>query len=39
VHGGRGEALTRAGEMEEDMDKGKKEKNLDPIMMEEDQIK
>jgi hypothetical protein len=39
VHGGRGEALTRAGEMEEEMDKGKKEEALDPIMMEEDQIK
>jgi hypothetical protein len=38
VHGGRGEALTRAGEMEEEMDKGKKEA-LDPIIMEEDQIK
>jgi hypothetical protein len=39
LHGGRGEALTRAGEMEEEMDKGKKEETLDPIMMEEDQIK
>jgi hypothetical protein len=39
VHGGRGEALTRDGEMEEEMDKGKKEEALDPIMMEEDQIK
>jgi hypothetical protein len=37
VHGGRGEALTRAEEMEEEMDKGKKEEALDPIMMEEDQ--
>jgi hypothetical protein len=35
VHGGRGEALTR----DEEMDKGKKEEALDPIMMEEDQIK
>jgi hypothetical protein len=39
VHGGRGEALTRDEEMEEEMDKGKKEEALDPIMMEEDQIK
>jgi hypothetical protein len=39
VHGGRGEALTRDREMEEEMDKGKKEEALDPIMMEEDQIK
>jgi hypothetical protein len=39
VHGGRGEALTRDKEMEEEMDKGKKEEALDPIMMEEDQIK
>jgi hypothetical protein len=39
VHGGRGEALTRGGEMEEEMDKGKKEEAMDPIMMEEDQIK
>jgi hypothetical protein len=39
VHGGRGEALTRAKEMEEEMDKGKKGEALDPIMMEEDQIK
>jgi hypothetical protein len=39
VHGGRGEALTRAREMEEDMDKGKKEDALDPIMMEEEHIK
>jgi hypothetical protein len=39
VYGGRGEALTRDGEMEEYMDKGKKEEALDPIMMEEDQIK
>jgi hypothetical protein len=34
VHGGRGEALTREGEM----DKGKKEEALDPIMMDKDQI-
>jgi hypothetical protein len=39
VHGGRGEALTRGGEMEEEMDKGNKEESMDPIMMEEDQIK
>jgi hypothetical protein len=39
VHGGRGEALTRGGEMEEEMDKGKKKEAMDPIMMEEDQIK
>jgi len=39
VHGERGESLTRDGEMEEEMDKGKKEEALDPIMMEEDQIK
>jgi hypothetical protein len=39
VYGGRGEALTRDEEMEEEMDKGKKEEALDPIMMEEDQIK
>jgi hypothetical protein len=38
VHGGRGEALTRAGRMEGEMEKGKKEA-MDPIMMEEDQIK
>jgi hypothetical protein len=39
VHGGRGEALTRDREMEEAMNKGKKEEALDPITMEEDQIK
>jgi hypothetical protein len=39
VHGGRGETLTREGEMEGEMDKGKKEEALDPIMMDEDQIK
>jgi hypothetical protein len=38
VHGGRGEALTRAGRMEGEMEKGTKEA-MDPIMMEEDQIK
>jgi hypothetical protein len=39
VHGGRGEALTRAKEMEEEMDKGKEEEALELIMMEEYQIK
>jgi hypothetical protein len=39
MHGGRGEALTRDGEMEEEIDKGKKEEALDPIIMEEDHIK
>jgi hypothetical protein len=39
VHGGRGEALTEGGEMEEEMDKRKKKDSMDPIMMEEDQIK
>jgi hypothetical protein len=35
VHGGRGEALTREGEM----DTGKKEEALDPLMMDEYHIK
>jgi hypothetical protein len=39
VHGGRGEALTGGGKMEEDMDKGKKKRAMDPIMMEEDHIR
>jgi hypothetical protein len=39
VHGGREEALTRGGEMEGEMDKGNKKDCMDPIMMEEDQIK
>jgi hypothetical protein len=39
VHGGRGEALIERGEMEGEVDKGKKEEALDPIMMEYDQIK
>jgi hypothetical protein len=39
VHGGRGEALTEKGEMEGEGDKGKKEEALDPIMMDDDQIK
>jgi hypothetical protein len=33
------EALTRSNEIEEEMDKGKKEDTLDPIVVEEDQIK
>jgi hypothetical protein len=37
MHGGNGEALTEKGEMEGD--KGKKEESLDPIMMDDDQIK
>jgi hypothetical protein len=39
VHGGRGEALTERGEMEGAEDKGKKEEPLDPIMMDDDQIR
>jgi hypothetical protein len=39
VHGGRGEALTEKGEMEGGKDKGKKEEPLDPIMMDDGQIK
>jgi hypothetical protein len=39
VHGGRGEALTKRREMEGGKDKGKKEEPLDPIMMNDDQIK
>jgi hypothetical protein len=39
VHGGRGEALTERGEMEGGKDKGKEEEPLDPIMMDNDQIK
>ena len=39
MHGVRGEALIRDREMEEEMDKGKKEEDFDPIMIEEDQIK
>jgi hypothetical protein len=35
VHGGSGEAITRNKEMEEEMDRGKKESAMDPIMMEE----
>jgi hypothetical protein len=38
MNGGRGEALTGSGNMEEDIDKGRKQKPIDPIMMEEDQI-
>jgi hypothetical protein len=37
MHGGRGEALTRARRMEGEMEKGKKE-SMDPIMMEDDNI-
>jgi hypothetical protein len=39
VHGGRGEALTGEKYMEGEVDKEKKEEALDPIMMDEDQIK
>jgi hypothetical protein len=39
VHGGRGKALTKIGEMEGGKDKGKKEEPLYPIMMDDDQIK
>jgi hypothetical protein len=39
VHGGRGEELTEKGEMEGEGDKGNKEEALDPIMMDDDQIK
>jgi hypothetical protein len=39
MHGGRGEALTEGGEMERGKDKGKNEEPLDPIMMDDDQIK
>jgi hypothetical protein len=39
VHGGRGEALPEGEKMEEEMDKGKKKEAMDPIKMEEDQIK
>jgi hypothetical protein len=39
VHGGRGEALTERGEMEGGKDKGKEEEPLEPIMMDNDQIK
>jgi hypothetical protein len=39
MHGGRGEALIEKGEMEGGKDKGKKEEPLDPIMMDDDQIK
>jgi hypothetical protein len=39
VHGGRGEALTERGEMEGGKDMGKKEEPLDPIMMDDDQIR
>jgi hypothetical protein len=39
VHGGRGEALTERGVMEGGKDKGKEEETLDPIIMDDDQIK
>jgi hypothetical protein len=39
VHGGRGEALIERGKMDGEVDKGKKEEALDPIMMDDDQIK
>jgi hypothetical protein len=39
LHGGRGEALIEKGEMEGERDKGKKEESLDPIMIDDDQIK
>jgi hypothetical protein len=39
VHGGRGEALIDRGEMEEKVDKCNNEEALDPIMMDDDQIK
>ena len=39
MHGGRREALTTKGEMEGEGDKGKKEEALDPIMMDDGQIK
>jgi hypothetical protein len=39
MHGGRVEALTNKGAMEGGKDKGKREEPLDPIMMDDDQIK
>jgi hypothetical protein len=39
VHGGGGDELKERGEMEGGKDKGKKEEPLDPIMMDENQIK
>jgi hypothetical protein len=36
MHGGGGEELTGEGEMEGEMDKGKEEEALDPMMMDED---
>ena len=39
MHGERGEALTERGEMEGGKHKEKKAKPLDPIMMDDDQIK
>jgi hypothetical protein len=39
MHGGRGEALIREGGMEGEVDKGKKEEALEPIIMDQYQIK
>jgi hypothetical protein len=36
VHGGRGESLTGKGKMEGEVDKGKNEEALDPIIMDND---
>ena len=36
VHGGRGEALIGSRNMEEEIDKGRKQESIDPIMMQED---
>jgi hypothetical protein len=36
LHGGSKEALTEKGEMEGEVDKGKKEESLEPIMMDDD---
>jgi hypothetical protein len=36
MHGERGEALKERGEMEGQLDKGKKEEPLNPIMMDDD---
>jgi hypothetical protein len=39
VHGGRGEALKGSGNMEEETYKGRKNEPIEPIMMEEYQIR
>jgi hypothetical protein len=39
VHWGRGEALKEKGEMKGEVEKGKKEESLEPIMMDDGQIK